>query len=113
MTMQDWSQRLNRFLEFNEHEILLDTGRVTHEIAKAFAESEFEKYGVVIRIGCLKATLTVFLPWRKWKRIRKISNLNRCYGGKCLLREGRILDTERKMISNSRELEFAVFCFLY
>ena len=47
MTMQDWSQRLNRFLEFNEHEILPDTGRVTHEIAKAFAESEFEKYRVV------------------------------------------------------------------
>ena len=47
MTMQDWSQRLNRFLEFNEHEILHDTGRVTHEIAKAFAESEFEKYGIV------------------------------------------------------------------
>ena len=47
MTMQDWSQKLNRFLEFNEHEILHDTGRVTHEIAKAFAESEFEKYRVV------------------------------------------------------------------
>lgn len=47
MTMQDWFQRLNRFLEFNEHEILHDTGRVTHEIAKAFAESEFEKYRIV------------------------------------------------------------------
>lgn len=47
MTMQDWSQRLNRFLEFNEHEILHDTGRVTNEIAKAFAESEFEKYRIV------------------------------------------------------------------
>lgn len=47
MTMQDWSQRLNRFLEFNEHEILHDTGRVTHEIAKAFAESEFEKYRII------------------------------------------------------------------
>lgn len=47
MTMQHWSQRLNRFLEFNEHEILHDTGRVTHEIAKAFAESEFEKYRIV------------------------------------------------------------------
>ena len=47
MTMQDWSQRLNRFLEFNEHEILHDTGRVTHEIAKAFAESEFQKYRIV------------------------------------------------------------------
>ena len=47
MTMQDWSQRLNRFLEFNEHEILHDTGRVTHEIAKAFAESEFVIYRIV------------------------------------------------------------------
>ena len=47
MTMQDWSQRLNRFLEFNEHEILHDTGRVTHGIATAFAESEFEKYRIV------------------------------------------------------------------
>ena len=47
MTMQDWAERLNRFLEFNEHEILHDTGRVTHEIAKAFAESEFEKYRIV------------------------------------------------------------------
>ena len=39
MTMQDWVVRLNRFLEFNEHEILHDNGKVTHEIAKAFAES--------------------------------------------------------------------------
>lgn len=47
MTMQDWAERLNRFVEFNEYEILHDTGRVTHEIAKAFAESEFEKYRIV------------------------------------------------------------------
>ena len=47
MTMEDWATRLNRFLEFNEHEILQDNGRVTHEIAKAFAESEFEKYRVI------------------------------------------------------------------
>ena len=47
MTMSDWAERLNRFLEFNEHEILLDSGRVTHEIAKSFAESEFEKYRII------------------------------------------------------------------
>ena len=47
MAMQDWSQRLNRFLESNEHEILHDTGRMAHEIAKMFVESEFEKYGIV------------------------------------------------------------------
>ena len=47
MTMRDWETRLNRFLEFNEREILEDNGRVTHEIAKAFAESEFEKYRII------------------------------------------------------------------
>ena len=47
MTMEDWADRLNRFLEFNEHEILTNSGRVTHEIAKAFAESEFEKYRII------------------------------------------------------------------
>lgn len=44
MTMEDWAARLDRFLEFNEHEILQDSGRVTHEIAKLFAESQFERY---------------------------------------------------------------------
>lgn len=47
MTMEDWAIRLDRFLEFNEHEILQDGGRVTHEIAKSFAESQFEKYRIV------------------------------------------------------------------
>lgn len=47
MTMEDWAVRLDRFLEFNEHEILQDSGRVTHEIAKSFSESQFEKYRIV------------------------------------------------------------------
>jgi hypothetical protein len=47
LTMQDWETRLNKFLEFNEREILDNPGKVTHEIAKNFAESEFEKYRVV------------------------------------------------------------------
>lgn len=47
MTMEDWAVHLDRFLEFNEHEILQDSGRVTHEIAKSFAESQFEKYRIV------------------------------------------------------------------
>lgn len=45
--MQDWEIRLNKFLEFNEREILDNPGKVTHEIAQAFAESEFEKYRIV------------------------------------------------------------------
>lgn len=44
MTMEDWSKKLNAFLQFNEEEILHDKGRVSAEIAKSFAESEFEKY---------------------------------------------------------------------
>lgn len=47
MTMEDWAKRLDSFLQFNEHEILNDRGQVTHAIAKAFAESEFEKYRIV------------------------------------------------------------------
>jgi hypothetical protein len=47
MTMEDWKARLDRFLEFNEHEILNEKGRVSHAIAKSFAESEFEKYRLV------------------------------------------------------------------
>ena len=46
MTMQDWAKKLNAFLQFNEREILKDSGKVTVEMAKAFAESEFEKYRI-------------------------------------------------------------------
>lgn len=47
MTMEDWAKKLNAFLKFNEREILDHPGKVTHEIAQAFAESEFEKYRIV------------------------------------------------------------------
>jgi len=46
MTMEDWAGRLNAFLQFNEYELLNDAGKVTAEIAKTFAESEFEKYRI-------------------------------------------------------------------
>jgi len=47
MTMTDWAKKLNAFLQFNEREILDHPGKVTQEIAKAFAESEFEKYRIL------------------------------------------------------------------
>jgi hypothetical protein len=47
MTMQDWETRLNRFIEATDREILQDAGRVTAEIARAHAESEFEKYRII------------------------------------------------------------------
>ncbi len=47
MTMEDWAKRLDMFLEFDEREILNDSGKITTKIAKDHAESEFEKYRIV------------------------------------------------------------------
>jgi hypothetical protein len=47
MTMQDWETRLNRFIAAADREVLQDAGKVTAEIAKAHAETEFEKYRIV------------------------------------------------------------------
>ena len=44
---RDWVNRLDAFLQFNEEDILHDKGKVTAAIAKAFAESEFEKFRVL------------------------------------------------------------------
>ncbi|WP_292977701.1 virulence RhuM family protein [Nitrosomonas sp.] len=47
MSMQDWENRLNRFIEATDRAVLQDAGKVTAEIAKAHAMSEFEKYRIV------------------------------------------------------------------
>ena len=47
MTMADWEERLSGFLKLWDREILQDAGKVTAEIAKAHAESEFEKYRII------------------------------------------------------------------
>lgn len=47
MTMEDWESRLNKFIEATDREILQNAGKVTAEIAKAHAESEFEKYRII------------------------------------------------------------------
>ena len=47
MTMEDWATKLDAFLKFNDAEVLQDKGKVTAEIAKAFAESEFEQYRII------------------------------------------------------------------
>lgn len=47
MTMQDWETRLNRFIAATDREVLQDAGKVTAEIARAHATSEFEKYRIV------------------------------------------------------------------
>lgn len=47
MTMEDWSKRLDMFLEFDDREILQNSGKITAKIAKEYALSEYEKYRVV------------------------------------------------------------------
>ncbi len=44
MTMKEWIKKLDAFLQFNEENILQNAGKVSAEIAKTFAENEFEKY---------------------------------------------------------------------
>jgi hypothetical protein len=47
MTMEDWAVRLDKFLDADEREILHDSGRITAQMAKEHAESEYEKYRIV------------------------------------------------------------------
>jgi len=47
MTMEDWEARLNKFIEATDRNILQSAGKVTAEIAKAHAETEFEKYRII------------------------------------------------------------------
>ena len=46
MKMQDWVQKLDAFLQFNEYDILNDAGKVSHEIAIQLAEEEFKQFRV-------------------------------------------------------------------
>jgi len=47
MTMEDWSKRLDSFLEFNDRDILINAGKISSEEAKLYAETQFEKYRIV------------------------------------------------------------------
>ena len=47
MTMEDWETRLSGFLQLFDREILNDAGKVTSELSKTHAESEFEKYRLI------------------------------------------------------------------
>ena len=47
MSMEDWANRLDGFLEFNGTEILTGAGKISAEQAKLHAETEFEKYRII------------------------------------------------------------------
>ena len=46
MKMQDWVEKLDAFLQFNEYQILKDAGKISHEVAIKLAEKEYEKFRV-------------------------------------------------------------------
>ena len=47
MTMEDWAKRLDAFLQFDEREILQDSGSISGALARQYAESEFESYRII------------------------------------------------------------------
>ncbi|MBI5360622.1 MAG: virulence RhuM family protein [Planctomycetes bacterium] len=47
MHMKDWVKKMDAFLQFNEKEILQDSGKVSHEVAMKLAESEYAKYSSI------------------------------------------------------------------
>ena len=47
MTMADWEERLNGFLKLWDHDVLKDNGKISAEMAKLHAETEFEKYRII------------------------------------------------------------------
>ena len=47
LTMEDWENRLNGFIQMFEYGLLKDAGKVSAEIARLHAETEFEKYRVI------------------------------------------------------------------
>jgi hypothetical protein len=47
MTMQDWAKQLDQILIANKYELLRNAGKISMEIAKRHAETEFEKYRIV------------------------------------------------------------------
>ena len=47
MTMEDWAKRIDAYLASDERPLLMDAGTVSHEYAKEYAETEFEKYRIL------------------------------------------------------------------
>ena len=47
MTMEDWAKRIDKFLDSDDRPVLNDSGKVSTEQAKEYAETEFEKYRII------------------------------------------------------------------
>ena len=70
MTMCDWVERLDRFIEMTDRKVLQDAGKVTHELAKEFAETEFEKYRI-IQDRLFESDFDTFLSFKNSNELEK------------------------------------------
>ena len=50
MTMQQWAEKLDAFLEFNDHTVLANAGKISQKIAKQLAEAEYDKFAEQRRV---------------------------------------------------------------
>ena len=80
MTMQDWETRLNRFIDATDREILQDAGKVTAEIARTHAESEFEKYRI---IQDRLSSATSMPRSKSWSPAPPLSNKEKAFRPEC------------------------------
>ncbi|MCB0615358.1 MAG: virulence RhuM family protein [Phaeodactylibacter sp.] len=44
MTMEEWANKLDAFLQFNEYDVLQNAGKVSAKVAKELADKEYEKF---------------------------------------------------------------------
>ncbi len=47
MTMENWIRKIDAFLMFNDYDILKDSGKIKAEVAKKFAEDEYQKFRIL------------------------------------------------------------------
>ncbi len=73
MTMEDWEQRLNGFLTMLDRQILQDAGKVSAELAKQHAETEFEKYRI-IQDKLYQSDFDRFLELEDWAKNKENKN---------------------------------------
>lgn len=72
MTMEDWAKHLDRILTATEHEILTNAGKISMEVAKSHAETEWEKYRV-IQDRIYQSDFDIFL--KDVQKLKKEANL--------------------------------------
>jgi hypothetical protein len=54
-TMAEWANKLDAFLQFNEHNVLQDAGKISHDVAKSLAEAQYEEYSEQRRVDSAKS----------------------------------------------------------